>query len=79
MTPKGLWRTGNGGNSSWAELAVEYACLERMAHLASDPEESTDRSMTDHVVFAPSPYKEAETKQPNASLSSPYHHHPPLL
>jgi len=61
LTPSGFWRMGSGGNSSLTGLAVEYACLGWMVRLASGREESTDRSMTDHVLFAPFPYKQATT------------------
>jgi hypothetical protein len=50
---------GSGGSSSFAGLAVEYACLGWIARLG---EESTDRSMTDHVLFTPFPYKQATTE-----------------
>ena len=69
---------GSGGSSSLAGLTVEYACPGRTARLASDLEESTDRSMSDHVLFTPFPYKQVTTEDSDASLSSLYHHHPLL-
>ena len=57
---------GSGFGSSLAGLAVEYACPGWRTRLASGREESTDRSMSDHVLFTPFPYKQATTKGLNA-------------
>ena len=58
---------GSGGSSSLTGLAVEYAYVGWITHLASGREESTDRSMVDHVLFTPFPYKQATTKDSDAS------------
>ena len=57
---------GNGGSSSLVELAVEYAHLRWAARLTSGRQESTDRSMSDHVPFTPNPYKQVTTEEPDA-------------